>query len=60
MTITQIGSILGAVLAVAIGGLGIFLNWFGTADGMALILAGLSILGIHTSGSVAGSMRSKQ
>lgn len=57
MSYTQIMSIVGAVLAVGIGGLGIFLGWFGTPDGLALIFAGLSILGIHTSGPVAGNTK---
>lgn len=57
MTYTQTASVIGAVLAVIIGGIGIFLQWFGVPDGMGLILAGLSILGVHASGSVAGSLR---
>lgn len=60
MTYTQIASIIGAVLAVGIGGLGLFFGWFGTPDGLALIFAGLSILGIHTSGSVAGSIARRE
>lgn len=59
MTNVQIASIIGAVLSVLIGAAGIFLKWFGVADGMALIFAGLSILGVHQSGSVAGSIRDK-
>lgn len=56
MTYTQIASIVGAILAVIVGGLGIFLGWFSGADGLGLILAGLSILGVHAGGSVAGSI----
>ncbi len=59
ITYTQIASIIGAILAVITGGVGIWLGWFSAAEGMGLILAGLSILGIHTSGSVAGSLRNK-
>lgn len=55
MTNTQLASIVGAVLAVAIGGLGIFLGWFSVPDGLALIFAGLSILGVHASGPVSGN-----
>jgi hypothetical protein len=47
---TQLGSILGAVLAIIIGGGGILLNWFPVADGMGLIVTGLSILGVHYGG----------
>lgn len=50
MNWTQIGSIIGAVLAVVIGGVGILLGWFTPADGLGLILAGLSILGVHYGG----------
>lgn len=57
MTYTQWASILGAVLAIIIGGLGTYLQWFGAADGLGLIVAGLSILGVHVGGSVAGSLR---
>lgn len=57
ITYTQIASIIGAVLAVVIGGLGIWLQWFGPAEGVVLIGLGLSNLGIHWSGSVAGSLR---
>jgi hypothetical protein len=55
MSYTQIASLLGAVLAVAIGGVGIFLNWFNAADGLGLIFAGLAILGVHTGGTVASN-----
>lgn len=57
ITYTQIASVVGAVLAVGVGIVGIWLQWFSTAEGLGLILAGLSILGVHTSGSVAGSLR---
>lgn len=57
MNYSQIASIIGAVLAVGIGGLGIFLGWFGAPDGLGLIMAGLAILGVHTGGSVAGAVR---
>lgn len=57
MNISQLGSIIGAILAVVIGGLGIFLSWFSVPDGLALITTGLAILGIHSGGSVAGSRR---
>lgn len=57
MNYSQIASIIGAVLAVLIGALGIWLQWFGAADGLGLIMAGLAILGVHSGGSVAGSMR---
>ena len=50
MNWSQIGSIVGAVLAVFIGGSGIFFNWFTVPEGMALVLAGLSILGVHSGG----------
>ena len=49
MNLTQIGSIIGAILAVAIGAGGIFLGWFQVQDGLGLILIGLSVLGIHYS-----------
>lgn len=57
MTYTQLSSIVGAVLAIIIGGLGTYLQWFTSADGLGLIVAGLSILGVHAGGSVAGSWR---
>lgn len=57
MTFTQIASIVGAVLATGIGALGIALQWFDVQNGLALIFAGLAILGIHTSGPVAGNTR---
>lgn len=57
MTYTQIASIVGAVLAVVIGAGGLIFGWFGTPDGLALIFAGLSILGIHTSGPVSGNIK---
>lgn len=60
MNYSQIASITGAVLAVLIGGVGIFLGWFDIPNGLALISAGLAILGVHTGGSVAGSIRAEQ
>lgn len=47
MSYTQGASIVGAILAVLIGAGGIYLGWFGAADGLGLIFAGLSILGVH-------------
>ena len=44
---SQIASIIGAILAVLIGAGGIFLGWFNAADGLGLVFAGLSLLGIH-------------
>ena len=52
MTFAQATSILGAVLAVLIGAGGIYLGWFGAGDGMGLIFAGLSILGVHATFNV--------
>lgn len=49
MTYTQVASIIGAVLAVVVGGVGIWQGWFAAADGYGLILIGLSVLGIHYS-----------
>ncbi len=57
MNYSQIASLIGAVLAVIVGALGIVLGWFAPADGIGLIMAGLAIVGVHTGGSVAGSMR---
>lgn len=60
MNYSQIASITGAILSVVIGGVGIFFGWFSAPDGLGLIMAGLAILGVHTGGSVAGSIRSEQ
>lgn len=57
MSYTQIASLIGATLAVLIGGLGMFFGWFSPPEGLGLILAGLSILGVHTSGPVSGNTR---
>lgn len=58
MNYSQIGSIIGAVLAVIIGAVGIWLGWFGAGDGLGFITAGLAVLGVHSGGSVAGAIRS--
>ncbi len=42
-----VASIIGAIVAVLIGVGGIVLGWFPSADGLGLIFAGLSILGVH-------------
>lgn len=47
MTTTQVASIVGAVLAVALGIGGIVMGWFGAPDGLGLAMIGLSILGVH-------------
>lgn len=60
MNYSQMASIIGAILAVAIGGIGIWQGWFDAPNGLALISAGLAILGVHTGGSVAGSIRAEQ
>ncbi len=58
MSYTQIASLVGAVLAVGVGVAGLALGWFQSpADGLGLILAGLSILGIHQGGPVAGNIK---
>lgn len=57
MNNSQIFSFVGSILAVIIGGLGIFLQWFTAPEGLGLIMAGLAILGVHTGGSYAGSIR---
>lgn len=57
MNYSQIASIVGSVLAVIVGAVGIFFQWFSPAEGVGLIMAGLAILGVHSGGSVAGSMR---
>lgn len=57
MNNSQFFSVLGAILAVLVGGISIFLGWVTPPEGMAIIFAGLSILGIHTGGSYAGSQR---
>lgn len=50
MNWTQLASIIGAIIAVAIGVLGNLQGWFPVADGYGLILSGLSILGVHYGG----------
>lgn len=55
MNYTQIASLVGAVLAVVIGGLGIFFTWFTPADGLGLVFAGLAILGVHIGGTTASN-----
>jgi hypothetical protein len=40
--------------AIIVGRLGIFLQWFTAPEGLGLIVAGLSILGVDTGGSLAG------
>ncbi len=57
MSYSQIASLIGAVLAVAVGVAGMALHWFAPAEGLGLILAGLSILGVHSGGPVSGNMR---
>ena len=48
---TQFGSMALAVLVIGTGVLGNYSGWFSSsADGMALITVGLSILGIHIGG----------
>jgi hypothetical protein len=59
MNYSQIASIIGAILAVVTGALGIYLQWFSAGDGLGLIFAGLAILGVHTGGSVAGTIRAR-
>lgn len=58
MNYTQIASLAGAVLAVLIGGIGIFLNWFTPADGLGLVFAGLAILGVHIGGTASSNSTS--
>lgn len=57
MSYTQIGSLVGAILAVAVGVAGIALHWFTAPEGLGLVLAGLSILGVHSGGPVSGNTK---
>lgn len=47
MNWTLVSSIIGGVLAVALGVGGILMGWLSVADGVGLALLGLSVLGIH-------------
>jgi len=58
MNTSQIVSITGAILAVVVGLVGGFLGWITPIDAIALASVGLSLVGVHVGGSVAGSVRS--
>ncbi|CCD89863.1 exported protein of unknown function [Bradyrhizobium sp. ORS 285] len=57
MNLSQTLSIVGAVLAVLTAGVGYITGQLGPAEAFGLLTGGLSILGVHTGGSVAGAMR---
>jgi hypothetical protein len=54
---SQIGSVIGALLAVAIGLASIPLGWMTPAAGLATAFVGLSMLGVHVGGAIAGNTK---
>lgn len=54
---TQIVSLISAGLAVLVGLVAGFLGWMSPVEALGLCMVGLSILGVHVGGSVAGSNR---
>lgn len=54
---SQIISVGSALLAVVVGLLSMAVGWMTPVQGIGLVLAGLSLLGIHTGGTVAGNTK---
>lgn len=57
MNTSQWLSLAGAVLTVLVGVVAGFLGWMTPVEALGLCMVGLSLVGVHTGGSIAGSMR---